>query len=132
MHLDRYKGQTPIKNLHIPRSNKNSKISNPDQDHFFLIFLHILIGKFDKFRRLFHIKLCEDFVINFHYFLLSNLISPGPSWNTSDTYQTDIKIRYQTDIKIRYQTDIKIRYQTVIKIRYQREIKFSGYCSPKP
>jgi hypothetical protein len=34
--FDRYIGQTPIKSVHFPRSNKNSKMSNHDQDHFFL------------------------------------------------------------------------------------------------
>jgi hypothetical protein len=45
MHFDRYIGQTPIKNLHIPRSNKISNISNPDQDQC----LHILIWKIEIF-----------------------------------------------------------------------------------
>jgi hypothetical protein len=49
MQFDRYIGQTPIKNLHIPRSNKISKISNRDQDQFFLICLHLLIWKFEIF-----------------------------------------------------------------------------------
>jgi hypothetical protein len=85
MHLDRYKGQTPIKNLHIPRSNFFSKHIKLWSNFFFWYFSLFWYenSNFFKVNLIwnFEVNLIWNFEVNLIWNFEVNLISVSPIKN---------------------------------------------------